>query len=102
MEATEAHGGIEDHLEVAISIDALAALVGLRRRQFADCFRATFGISAYNYVLQRRVARGAVLLARGRSIAEAAMSVGFCNQSHFTAAYRRQLGITPSAGRRLR
>jgi AraC-like DNA-binding protein len=58
------------------------------------------GVSPYNYVLSRRVARGALLLARGDSIAEAAMSAGFCSQSHFTAAYRRQLGLTPSAGRR--
>lgn len=89
---------VESHLDGAISLEGLAALVGLRRRQFSECFRASFGISAYNYVLQRRVARGAVALARGRSIAEAAMSAGFCTQSHFTAAYRRQLGITPRAG----
>lgn len=91
---------VEEHLEGAISIDGLAALVGLRRRQFSDCFRATYGVSAYAYVLSRRVARGAMLLARGQSIAEAAMSAGFCSQSHFTSAYRRQLGLTPSAGRR--
>ncbi|MDD9943757.1 MAG: AraC family transcriptional regulator, partial [Myxococcales bacterium] len=90
---------VEQHLETPISIDALAALVGLRRRQFASRFRATFGMSAYNYVLQRRVARGATLLARGRSIAEVAMTVGFSSQSHFTMTYRRQLGVTPSAGR---
>ena len=90
---------IEDNLDGAISIDRLAALVGLRRRQFADRFRATLGTSAYNYVMQRRVTRGAILLARGQSIAEAAMAVGFSSQSHFTAAYRRQLGLTPSAGR---
>lgn len=90
---------VEEHLHGPISIDGLAALVGLRRRQFAARFRATFGGSAYNYVLQRRVARGAVLLARGEPIAEAALAVGFCSQSHFTAAYRRQLGMTPSAAR---
>jgi AraC-like DNA-binding protein len=91
---------IEEHLADAISIDGLAALVGLRRRQFAECFRASFGVSAYNYVLQRRVARGAILLSQGRAIAEAALAAGFSSQSHFTAAYRKQLGITPSAGRR--
>lgn len=90
---------VEEHLDSPISIDGMAALVGLRRRQFSECFRASFGISAYNYVLQRRVARGAILLSRGQSIAEAAVAVGVCNQSHFTAAYRRLLGITPSAGR---
>ena len=91
---------VEEHLNGAISIDELAAVVGLRRRQFSACFRASFGISAYNYVVSRRVARGALSLARGESIAEAAISAGFCSQSHFTAAYRRQLGLTPSAGRR--
>ncbi|HKP57102.1 MAG TPA: AraC family transcriptional regulator [Polyangiales bacterium] len=90
---------VEDHLDAAISIDGLAALVGLRRRQFSACFRASFGISPYRYVLQRRIARGAILLARGQSIAEAAVAVGFCSQSHFTAVYRRELGLTPSAAR---
>jgi AraC-like DNA-binding protein len=91
---------VEQHLAGPICIDGLAALVGLRRRQFSASFRASFGVSAYSYVMARRVARGALLLARGQSIAEAAMSAGFCSQSHFTAVYRRQLGLTPSAGRR--
>ena len=90
---------VEQHLDRPISIDGLAALVGLRRRQFSACFRASFGISVYRYVLQRRIARGASLLANGRSIAEVAVATGFCSQSHFTAAYRRQLGMTPSVGR---
>lgn len=89
---------VDGHLDAPIAIDALAALVGLRRRQFSARFRASFGMSAYNYVLRRRVAHGAMLLARGQSIAEVAAAAGFSSQSHFTLVYRRQLGITPSDG----
>jgi AraC-like DNA-binding protein len=39
-----------------------------------------------------------MLLARGESIGEVAVAAGFSNQSHFTLAYRRQLGMTPSEG----
>lgn len=99
LECARVQSYVEDHLGEPLSLDRLAALVSLRRRQFSECFRASFGISAYNYVVQRRVARGALLLARGQSIAEVAMAVGFSSQSHFTAAYRRQIGMTPSAGR---
>lgn len=102
LECERVRDHIEEHLADALSIDGLAALVGLRRRQFSACFRASFGISPYNYVLQRRVAHGALLLARGQSIAEVAVSVGFSSQSHFTSAYRRQLGLTPTAGLRRR
>lgn len=46
--------------------------------------------------MQQRLAEGARLLTRQRmEIAEVAVQVGFCSQSHFTAAFRQAYGVTP-------
>jgi AraC family transcriptional regulator len=53
-------------------------------------------MSPWQYVLFRRVKRAQDLLAiRTTSLAEIALAVGFCNQSHFTNVFRQATGMTP-------
>jgi AraC-like DNA-binding protein len=97
---------IDERLQDDLSLVALAALCGLRPRQFGALFARAFGTTPHKYVLQRRLALGARLLASGRhDIADIAIRAGFCNQSHFTTAFRRSYGMTPArfaTGRRVR
>jgi AraC-like DNA-binding protein len=88
---------IDERLHEDLSLVGLAALCGLRPRQFSALFARTFGTSPHRYVLQRRLAHGARLLRSGRhDIADIALRTGFCNQSHFTTAFRRRYGVTPA------
>jgi len=81
----------------------LAALCGLKPRQFGALFRRAFGASPYQYVLARRLERAADLLGHGScDIAEVADRVGFASQSHFTTAFRRAHGLTPGRYARAR
>jgi AraC family transcriptional regulator len=79
-----------------LTLQELAARVGLQPRQFSHCFRQTFDTSPHRYLTELRLREAASLLRCGeREIAEVALSVGFSSQSHFTTAFRRQFGVTP-------
>jgi AraC-like DNA-binding protein len=88
---------IEDRLHEDLHVVELAALCGLRSRQFSTLFKRTFGQSPYRYVLDRRLARGAELL-RGadRDVAEISNRLGFCSSSHFATEFRRSYGVSPT------
>jgi AraC-like DNA-binding protein len=87
---------IDERLDRHIGLTKLAAVVDLPPRQFSARFRQAFGVTPHRYVTEQRLREGARLLASGRlDIAEIALRVGFCSQSHFTAVFRRAYGLTP-------
>jgi AraC-like DNA-binding protein len=88
---------IEDRLHEDLRVEELAALCGLRCRQFSSLFKRSFGQSPYRYVLDRRLARGAELLcAADRDVAEISNRLGFCSSSHFATEFRRCYGVSPT------
>jgi len=92
---------IDANLASEMRLSRLAALLGLTTDNFARRFQATTGQPPYRYVLRRRVERAAALLrATDASISEVALATGFSSQSHFTGAFKRLTGTTPSAYRR--
>ncbi len=52
-------------------------------------------MTPHAYVRARRVAGGKTLLARGLPVADAALAVGFFDQSHFANRFRETYGMTP-------
>lgn len=80
----------------------LAREAGVSRTRLAAGFRRTFGVTIGEYMRQRRIERAAEALERQRqqSVLDIALDCGFYDQSHFGAAFRRQIGITPLAYRR--
>jgi AraC family transcriptional regulator len=88
---------IEERLGEDLHLEDLAAVCDLRPRHFSSLFRETFGTTPYRYVLERRLERGARLLATtAHDITEIALQTGFSSQSHFTTAFRRAYGETPA------
>jgi AraC family transcriptional regulator len=50
------------------------------------------------YHASRRIGRAKALLAKSTcSLTDVALTVGFCETSSFTAAFRKATGLTPSA-----
>lgn len=87
---------IDERLMEELRIDELSAVCGLRPRHFTTVFQRAFGVTPHRYVVQRRLARGASLLATSaQDIAEIALGTGFSSQSHFTTAFRQVYGTTP-------
>jgi AraC-like DNA-binding protein len=93
-----------ENLGEDLSLDELSALVGRGPRQFTTLFRRAFGTTPHRYLVTARLAEGARLLEEGHlDLAEIALRVGFCSQSHFADSFRRAYGITPgryASGRR--
>ena len=59
------------------------------------------GLPPHQWMLQARVRKAQELLAKGDlPISAIAIDVGFSDQSHFTKAFRRQVGVTPKRWQR--
>lgn len=85
-----------------LSVRRLAQDLGVHRVYLARVFRLQWDCSPRDYVqrLRVRAATGA-LASTGRALAEIALEAGFADQSHMTRIFRRRMGITPAAFRRL-
>jgi AraC family transcriptional regulator len=92
---------IDAHLEQDLMLDDLAALVDLSPKHFARAFRQSTGAPPHRWLIERRIERAKALLSLGDdSLAHIALACGFADQSHFTAAFRKCVGVTPGCFRR--
>jgi AraC-like DNA-binding protein len=83
------------HYERDVSVDELAALVGLSRYHLTRAFAREFGLPPHAYATQVRLLAAKRMLASGHNAAEAAAAVGFYDQSHLNRLFKRAYGITP-------
>lgn len=92
---------IEAHLHEEVTLRTLADVAGLSAFHFARAFRAATGLSPHRYLITVRIERARTLLHDDRlSILDVANQVGFADQSHFAAVFRRESGQSPSKFRR--
>ncbi|WP_315767024.1 MULTISPECIES: AraC family transcriptional regulator [unclassified Bradyrhizobium] len=84
-----------------VSLFELAQECGLSVTQFARAFRHSTGISPHQWMLAQRVSKAKGLLERSNlTLAEIATLCGFSSQSHLTAAFKQQAGLSPGRWRR--
>jgi AraC family transcriptional regulator len=87
---------ILDHLNQNLSLEMLAQQVSFSPYHFARLFRQTTGESPHQFVLRQRLEVAQRLLKEtDLPLAHVALEVGIPNQSHFTQAFKRHLGMTP-------
>lgn len=92
---------IEANLDHDIRLSDLAALTGLSVFHFSRVFKLATGSTPYHYVSVRRMTHCCRLLASGDlDMASVALACGFANQSHFTSAFTKAMGISPGRYRR--
>ena len=89
------------HAEEQISLDALGELAGLSKYHLLRAFTKETGITPYSYLETIRIDRAKSLLRQGATPLEAALSAGFSDQSHFSNAFKRFIGLTPGQYRRV-
>ncbi len=88
------------HLDQEISLASLAAELQISPFHFARLFKQSTGISPHQYVTCTRIDRAKQLLTNpDLEIIDIGQEVGFKTQSHFTAVFRRAVGISPKAYR---
>jgi AraC family transcriptional regulator len=93
---------IEADLTCTPSLEALARVAGMHASHLSRSFRKRFGESVGAYLRRRRLeVADAQLMRSDLSLVDVAADAGFCDQAHFTRAYRRQFGVTPGQRRRV-
>nr|WP_242534802.1 AraC family transcriptional regulator [Roseococcus suduntuyensis] len=88
---------IDDDPAADASLDALAAEAGVTRFQLLRAFQRETGLSPQACRRVRRVQRARDLIRAGTSLAEAAVYVGFADQSHMNRAFLQVTGAMPGA-----
>ena len=83
----------------ALHLTDIADAVGTTATYLTDVFTRFEGVSLKRYITQLRLARALIELNQMDDLTELALSLGFSSHSHFTLAFRRAFGCTPSAFR---
>jgi AraC family transcriptional regulator len=88
---------IEDRLDSQLTVNELAAGLGLSAGFFSRAFKAAVGKAPHDYIIDRRVARARELLqSPDLELSEIALAAGFASHAHMTSTFRSRLGLTPS------
>ena len=91
---------IDANVENEISLADLAEVADLSAFHFSRAFRKSTGKTPQQHVMQQRLERAKLLLARpDLPIVEVSLRSGFKNQSHFTSWFRKYTNFTPKLWR---
>jgi len=91
---------LSDEEEGRVALRVVAGAVRMSYFHFSRAFKQSMGMTATNYIAERRIERAKKMLEETElPISEIALRSGFSSQSHFTTAFRRLAGNTPKAFR---
>lgn len=77
------------------SLKELSSLVDCGSYHLIRLFREQKGMPPQAYLSQLRLEHARLMLEKGESITNAALSSGFSDQSHLTRKFKRRFGVTP-------
>lgn len=84
-----------------ITLEQAAQVAHLSPSYFSRLFREETGKSFTEYLIDCRVNRAKALLREGElTLTEIAVRTGFCDQSHFSKAFKRTTGVSPGIYRK--
>jgi AraC family transcriptional regulator len=88
---------IHKRLTLGVKLSDLANEVKMSQYRFARAFKQSTGLPPHQYLLSQRIELAQRLLANKElPIGEIGYQLGFANQSHFTATFRRFTTVTPN------
>lgn len=91
---------IEHNLAEPYSVEALSLLAGMSATKLKSGFKKIFHLTMAEYLVNTRMAYARDQLKfSDKSISAIAAEVGFKNPQHFTTAFKRKFGYTPSEER---
>jgi AraC family transcriptional regulator len=100
-QAKRARERLESDLSGKLTLQEIAAELGLSVSYFSRAFRTSVGLPPHQWLLRQRVnAAKQLMTVRSLSLADIAISAGFANQSHFTRVFSTLVGVSPGVWRR--
>ena len=86
---------IDAHFSEDLTVERLARQAGLSRVHLTRAFASSFGMPPHAYLNTVRLRAAMRALMKGSSLAEAAATAGFADQSHFNRRFRGSMGLSP-------
>lgn len=89
---------VNDHLDNSeLNVEMLAEQVGLSRVQLHRRLKELTGIPASEFIRNIRLKQAAILLKdKKMNISQVAYAVGFTNHTHFSTAFKKFYGVSPT------
>jgi AraC family transcriptional regulator len=85
-----------------LSLAEIAGAAGVHRVHLSREFRRYFSTTVGEFLRRKRIEHACHLVSTTTTpLAEIAMTCGFSDQSHFSATFRRQVGLTPARFRQM-
>lgn len=91
-----AKAALHDCPDGRLSLSQIASDLGVTSIYLTQCFKRSEGMPLYRYQTLLRLSRALERLPERDDITDLAFELGFSSHSHFTAAFRSELGTTPS------
>jgi AraC-like DNA-binding protein len=88
---------LESRHSEAVTLAELSAAAGVDKFRLLRQFKSVYGLPPHAYLRHVRISRAREHILAGLALADAAVAVGFADQSHMTRAFRRTVGYTPGA-----
>ena len=87
---------IEDNYPYKISVESIAAYVGIDRTYLHRIFKKNLNISPAQFLISYRLERANAMMEHDNlTISEIAVSTGFFDAAHFTKAFSKKYGVSP-------
>jgi AraC-like DNA-binding protein len=94
--AMDIHSYLNDHFHENCSLRILSQKIHASPNHIRTVFQTEYGVSPYEYVLQKRIEEAKILIAEQRtSFTDIAIQLGFCSQSHFNKLFKARVHCTP-------
>jgi AraC-like DNA-binding protein len=92
---------LRSRLDGGVGLGALARECGMSVSHFTRSFRATFGVSAHRWLVQRRIELAKDLMrTTARPLVDIALQCGFSDQAAFSRTFGQAVGMSPGQWRR--
>lgn len=87
---------IQNNMNKPIGVSDLIAQTDFTKTSFHQKFKEIMQISPHEYILSEKMKFAATQLLNGKKVNQTAESIGFCNETYFSKAFKRYWGMSPS------
>lgn len=87
---------MDDCFTQNLQISEIATEATMSDFHFFRLFKRVFGLTPYQYLLQKRLQYARLLLQEGQSVSQTAFDCGFADVFSFSKSFKKQFGTSPS------